>query len=318
MRRIRSLVVTCTLLVITMLFALQIKGASAQSFVQYKVEIEEDGVAVWTIIQASNITNSIDTWQGFQQRVRNLVDAAGTQTSRQMDLDPGSLQMNTIWENQSQTTQYQFVWVNFSLVQNDQIVFGDVFRVKDFFGRLYGEGELQISFPSAFKVLSASPQPNGINTSPQTLDYLGTQFFVNGNPSITLGSFTPSSSPNSTSNDEWQLYAAVGTSALAAAAALASLLFLRRRKKLESQGSRRELTLPSILLGESEEEKVLKVIGLNGGKALQSAITEQLRFSKAKTSQLLTAMEKKGVVRRYKKGRDKIVILPQESGNDSL
>jgi uncharacterized membrane protein len=71
------------------------------------------------------------------------------------------------------------------------------------------------------------------------------------------------------------------------------------------------------LLVESEEEKVLRIVRANGGTAFQSAITEQLRFSKAKTSQLLTSLEKKGVVRRYKKGRDKIVTLAEKNRSDS-
>jgi uncharacterized membrane protein len=302
-----------------LLFLSQIYIVNAQSFVQYRVQIEEDGSAVWSILHASTLTDTIDTWQGFQQRVFNLIEAASSRTMRQMDLDPDSLQMNTVWENQSQTTAYQFTWVNFSLVQEDQIIFGDVFRVEGFFSELYGEGELQFSFPSTLKVLSALPQPNGINTSPQTLDYLGTQFFVNGNPSITLGSASPpTSSPDQTNtNGDWPLYVAVGTSALAAAAALTSLLFLKRRKKLGSQGAQQEPTVPSTLLIESEEEKVLRIIRANGGTAFQSAITEQLRFSKAKTSQLLTSLEKKGVVRRYKKGRDKIVTLAEKNRSDS-
>ena len=41
----------------------------------------------------------------------------------------------------------------------------------------------------------------------------------------------------------------------------------------------------------------------------QSDITRLCRFSKAKTSQLLAALEKKGDITRYKKGRDKIVNL---------
>ena len=41
----------------------------------------------------------------------------------------------------------------------------------------------------------------------------------------------------------------------------------------------------------------------------QSAIAEQCRFSKAKTSQLLAVLEQKKVITRYKKGRDKIVTL---------
>jgi uncharacterized membrane protein len=70
--------------------------------------------------------------------------------------------------------------------------------------------------------------------------------------------------------------------------------------------------MATFTLPETEEEKVLRVLRSNGGSAYQSAITEQCRFSKAKTSQLLTALERKGAVRRYKKGRDKIVNLIEQ------
>jgi uncharacterized membrane protein len=43
----------------------------------------------------------------------------------------------------------------------------------------------------------------------------------------------------------------------------------------------------------------------------QSEITEQCRFSKAKTSQLLSDLEGRGIITRYKKGRDKIVSLKE-------
>ena len=69
----------------------------------------------------------------------------------------------------------------------------------------------------------------------------------------------------------------------------------------------------TVTLLETEEEKVVKVLRSNGGSAYQSAITEQCRFSKAKTSQLLSALEAKGVVQRYKKGRDKIVNLNEQA-----
>ena len=62
---------------------------------------------------------------------------------------------------------------------------------------------------------------------------------------------------------------------------------------------------------ETEEGKILKLLKLSGGSMRQSAIVDQSRFSKAKTSQLLTVLEKKGTITRYKKGRDKIVNLTE-------
>jgi uncharacterized membrane protein len=62
---------------------------------------------------------------------------------------------------------------------------------------------------------------------------------------------------------------------------------------------------------ETEEGKILKLLKSSSGSLRQSAIVEQCRFSKAKTSQLLALLEKKGIITRYKNGRDKIVNLTE-------
>jgi uncharacterized membrane protein len=71
---------------------------------------------------------------------------------------------------------------------------------------------------------------------------------------------------------------------------------------------------PSLI--ETEEDKVLKLLKTASGTMRQSDITERLGFSKAKTSQLLTALENRRILARYKKGRDKIVTLI-EPGRES-
>ncbi len=305
----------CTILILSMPFY----EARAQGFVRYKVQVDVDGSAMWTITQASDLNGTIDTWKGFQQRIESLTEAAMNQTQREMTVDPNSLEMNTVWETQSQTTEYQFTWLNFSIIQNGQISFGDVFSVGDFFSQLYGDGELQISYPPTYTVKSVSPQPNGGNATPQTLDWLGTQFFVNSNPSIIL-TVSPSSSTTpgqATNGSGLSTYVLIGIGiALATAVSLTGFYLFKRSKPKRGGTIKGEpyLDLPAI---ETEEEKIIKLIQASGGSAFQSAITEKCRFSKAKTSQLLSALEKKGVVTRYKKGRDKIVTLSEKRRSET-
>jgi uncharacterized membrane protein len=288
--------------------------AYAQEFVQYKVQVNVDGSASWTITQASSLNGTIDSWKGFQQRVTDLVTSASNQTQRTMGVDANSLQLNTIWENQSQTTEYQFTWLNFSVVQGNRIVFGDVFQANGFFNKLYGDGELQIVYPLNYTLSSVFPQPNGDNTAPHTLDWLGTDFFVKGNPSIVLLPSAPSPSPNQTADfTGWPVYATIGSGTAIAVVALSVGFYLFRRNRSQKTSispNNLPLTVPIV---ESEEGKILKALQASGGSAYQSALTDQCRFSKSKTSQLLTALEKSGVVRRYKKGRDKIVTLSEQS-----
>jgi uncharacterized membrane protein len=113
---------------------------------------------------------------------------------------------------------------------------------------------------------------------------------------------------NSGQQPSYVLLGSASAVAVIAAAVAGWFFFVNRRHKGKETRAMATLTLP-----ETEEEKVLRVLRSNGGSAYQSAITEQCRFSKAKTSQLLTALERKGAVRRYKKGRDKIVNLIEQA-----
>ena len=294
--RISTIMIICSLCAALVLLP-TFYNVHAQNLVQYQIQVSSDGSAIWTITQASDLNGTIDTWQGFQQRVADLVHAASIQTQREMSLDKNSLQMSTIWETQSHTTKYEFTWLNFSIIQYGKIIFGDVFQLGNFFGQLYGDGEIHAFYPSTYQLQSVSPQPNGGDTGPQTLDWIGAQFFADQNPSITLTESAPSPTPDQNANSVgWQPYA-IGLGLALAIGVTLSVFYFRRRKTKTTQRVQFIANLPVI---ESEEEKIVKAIRASGGTVYQSAITETCRFSKAKTSQLLTALEKKGDVTRYK------------------
>ena len=280
----------------------------AQTYTQYKIQLNSDGSAAWTIIQVSGLNGTVDTWADFQQKVTILVTAAATQTQRPMGVDNDTFQTSTtITSSDSKTTEYMFTWLNFSKTENEQLTVGDVFSVSGFFNQLYGDGALQINYPANYTLKSVTPTPDERDDSTQTLQWLGTQFFVAEHPSIILVAQEQASA-----NSGQQQYLLIGSvSAVAVAAAIAGWFFLANRRHKQNS---KELTVAStVTLLETEEEKVIKVLRSNGGSAYQSVITEQCRFSKAKTSQLLTTLEAKGVVRRYKKGRDKIVNLNEQA-----
>ena len=53
----------------------------------------------------------------------------------------------------------------------------------------------------------------------------------------------------------------------------------------------------------------MRTLRAAGGQLRQSTIVNQCKFSKAKTSILLSRMEEEGKVKRIEKGRQKIVVL---------
>jgi uncharacterized membrane protein len=296
-------------LLAVLLLLVAVNEAYCQDYIQYQIHVNTDNSATFTITQVSDINATIDTWEGFQQKIFNLVDAAINTTNREMDIEPESIQMETVisWETQSKTTEYQFKWLNFSTTENDKLAFGDVFQVPDFFSQLYGDGALRIIYPSNCTVISASPTPSNQDSDLQKLEWYRTQDFMNGKPRITLS--LKSQNGNAVGWSQGTLIAAVSAIVI-----VISLLgfYLVKRNKQKAKGVPTAATLARTALTESDEEKILKIIQSSGGVLNQTAIAEQCRFSKAKTSQLLAALERKGVIKRFKKGRDKIVTLTEK------
>ncbi|MCS7138994.1 MAG: MarR family transcriptional regulator, partial [Crenarchaeota archaeon] len=59
----------------------------------------------------------------------------------------------------------------------------------------------------------------------------------------------------------------------------------------------------------SDEELILRILRNSGGRLLQKQIKEATGFSKAKTSMVLSELQKKGLIRKIKRGREYIVEL---------
>jgi len=293
----------CFTVAVALILLVPAYPAQSQTYCVYNVRVRNDGSAVWTVTQFSSANATVESWESFQQRIFDLVDSASTVTHRAMDIDEASLQINTTLSMESKTTEYTFVWQNFSVIQGDEISFGDVFAVDNFFGQLFGDAALQINYPQDFAVQSVYPLPYERQDELNTLKWARTQDLAGGNTLIILaldGSFMSSNDPGQTGFIVLALLA-VGISV--------SLLGVYAFKKRRNKGKSNALAKTEVSVIETEEDKVLKLLKAQGGTMRQSEITERLGFSKAKTSQLLTALEGKGNLARYKKGRDKIVTL---------
>ncbi len=298
----------CSALFLMMLFLVSLYQADCQNYVAYSIQINIDGSALWKITSFSDVNASVDTFSSFQEKVTTLIASSASVTHRDMTVDEVSLQINTTISSHSKTTEYLFLWQNFSNVQGNQIVFGDVFRANDFFNQLYGDDALRISYPLTFSVKSVTPAPYQRDDSAKTLDWARTQDLVNAETNIIL---SRAMSNDNSSQNEWQLYIIIVV--VGATLGLVSFYLLKQRKI--KQAKTIVVSKESVEL-ETEEGKILKLLQSVGGSMRQSAIVEQCRFSKAKTSQLLTVLEKNGNITRYKKGRDKIVNLTERVKGD--
>jgi uncharacterized membrane protein len=289
-----------------LLLLFPVSRVNCQNYTGYKITINPDNSASWTITKLSDPNAAIDTWEGFQNRVFNIAEVASAATGREMAIDESTLQINTTIVSGSKITEYIFVWLNFSQRNNREFVFGDVFEVKDFFTQLYGEASIEISYPSNFAVKSANPMPDGSHDSDNPLKWYSTQTLVNNKVNVVLNELDVSSVSQNAGS--LQQYAFVSASLAIAASATLAGLYIYRRRKNSSKGPKAQVSVSSVKF-EEDDDKVLGLLKASGGTMRQSTIVEMSKFSKAKTSQLLAALETRGLVTRYMKGRDKIVVL---------
>ena len=233
---IRHRVLPFLLVYLALLFAVTpAHNVKAQTYaVQYVIQIRADGSAAWSIIQATALNGTIDTWEGYQRRVLTLVDTARSLTQREMSVDEDSFETSTknYLDSQSKITNYEFIWRNFSSLQTDEIAFGDVFQASDFFNRLYGDGSLKITYPLTFAVETVTPTPSQRDDAEHSFEWLGTQFFLTGRPAIKLTVYTATPSQDQNSSGNSGQLAIIGlSSAIGIAVVVAGLVALRRIKK---------------------------------------------------------------------------------------
>jgi uncharacterized membrane protein len=277
---------------------------------EYTIQIGNDGSASWTVTQTLNGNSSIETPETLQNRITLLVTASENATGRTMTASVDSLTFTA--SGSYVEAEYKFQWENFSRIEGDQIMIGDVFQAPDFFSQLYGDGAVYMGYPPEYVVVEPIlPAPSVQNDSIQSLGWLGTKDF-NGNTRIVLEEKSATTGLFGALEESVVLAAIFG--AIAAGSVGFYVFRYNKRKKNIGSEAAEPRGFPEI---ESDEERTVKLIKSSGGSLYQSAITDQFGFSKAKTSQLLAALEHEGIIRRYKKGRDKIVVLVEDSKDET-
>jgi uncharacterized membrane protein len=207
--------------------------------------------------------------------------------------------------------EYEFYWTDFGQKENSNIVIGDVFHVSDFFTQLYGDGEISISYPEQYVIETVSPPPAKRDDSNQLLEWLGTADF-DSNVNILLRQPEPSFN----SIEVLKQNAMLIVSIVVVICGLTGTIYVLSRRNRKTRKPEEISRTENPLMPETEEEKVIKLLKSKGGNMYQSAITDSLRFSRAKTSLLLSTLEHKGIIKRLKRGRDKIVTLIEKEESD--
>jgi len=275
-----------------------------QAQTEYAITIEEDGSALWLVRQTLEINASLDTIDQVDERLTALVTMANNITGREMKAY--TISWKLMPSQSSILVEYEFMWQNFTRNEGTRLVIGDVFEVPDFFAQLYGDGEILIKYPPSFIADTVSPTPQQRDDSTQMLLWSKGEDFINGWPVIILTKYAKV--PGYWDAIEQNSILIAGLTVAVVGSSVGLYAFKRYNQKKEAS---QPTTAASFQGLESDEEKILRILKASGGTMSQSLIVDECRFSKAKTSQLLTALENKELIKRYKKGRDKIVTVKE-------
>jgi uncharacterized membrane protein len=292
-----------------------------QWHISIQVEILSDGSATWVVQQRTMLVTQDDEAAFFQylnitsvdaisSHVHSMVDQASLTTGRSMRVENLEVTANVSTQGLSSVgiIQYQFDWVGFAETTGDgEIMVGDAFS-GDL--DLLRDDELTIKYPSDRSSVFVYPQPDQVRESENTLTWFGPRNFGAGEP-IGLFERRSSSWADLITGNTILLIAVV----FAVSAGLVGYFFGLKRARLigepkshvvEDQASLSELSV------EDDEERVVRLLVAAGGRMQQLAIARQCGFSKSKASEVLSAMESKGMITRKKLGRGKIVTLAEK------
>ncbi|MCG7849732.1 MAG: hypothetical protein MIO93_11215 [ANME-2 cluster archaeon] len=287
--------------------------ATAQSVIT--IDILEDGNAVWIMEEYLPLANQneIDEWEEFIQskesteqyqydieefkgRIEGFIYSAEVTTNRSMDAENCNVSYHTVntISGAFGIVRFSFEWTNFSIIDSDKILIGDVFS--DWM-ILSTDNVLTIKIPDGYKVASVSPDYDRREENGLIWEGTVSRSFNKGEPALILNH-------KSAGSGIWIVLMVV-------LIAVSSMVLWNRRKTLVSSTKSYKASIfnsapPEIL---DDEEMIKQILVKAGGQEYQSEIVSKSGLSKSRISILIKKMNEEGKVIKIKKGKGNVIRL---------
>ncbi len=266
----------------------------------------DDDEAVFAQYLSEFENKSKELLDRFTKDALDMVNRASDLTSRNMtarDFNVSAYRLQTVI-GASGIIEHKFTWDGFAFTDEGQIQLGDVFEIGLV---LLERDELSIHYPTAYDVARVEPEPDFVMNQERRLAWIGPRLFATGTPAVAFAKV--SSFPT-----DQHIYALVlGTGVVGMS--ISAFLFHRYRRKKTKEDEVKRLPL-ELLEAETDEDKIVNMLRTRGGYLRQSMMVEELGFSKSRTSEVLSNMENKGLIKRHKKGREKLVVLMKQPDDE--
>lgn len=302
----------------------------------FRIDVQANGSVRWTYVYRRDLAsqsereqftafaeefNDQDTpemYANFKQGAQLLTETGMNQTGRQMNASSFTHEAYVSRLDNSGIVEMSFLWSNFSEIDGNQVIVGDVFT-----GGLYirQNQRIEISWSDEMSVVSASPQPDdqSSNTYTWTASNSSRQFY-DSKPKVVLETNNGDTSGYATTADSLPRSWLAGIVVLVLVGLGVVLAFRRgmitisrpfKRHDPAIEQSRPREEVPAISEADlmTDEDRILSLLRDNDGQMKQVKIVEQTGWSKSKVSMLLSEMDEEEIISKIRVGRENIISL---------
>jgi len=294
----------------------------------------DEGIAAFESLQADIERDPGNYTVLFAAGIRETVDTASNATGREMTAES----FNVATERQSLAREYgvvrySFEWQGFASLEGEELTAGDAIT-----GLYLDDGtRLLISWPEGYELQSAEPGADDRRTNTVIWNGESTEF-ITREPRVVV-------TPAQTGPSLGTIAGALGS--IAVLAGLAGWLLRRRSADTAPADSSEPETLDPASTADSEvdsddtppdsvstaggestsspesdnsllsnEEQVMQLLADHGGRMKQQTIIEELGWTDAKTSKVVSKLRDEDAIESFRIGRENVLTRPGEDPLD--
>ncbi|MCU4800427.1 hypothetical protein OB920_08605 [Halobacteria archaeon HArc-gm2] len=278
------------------------------------VDLYENGTAGWEIEYRTRLENRDDRTAfsrlqrnlesdarnasgGFHDRIRGTVAAAESATGREMAATEFDVR-TTVRRipREYGVVVYSFRWDGFATGEDGELRAGDA--LEGFF--LSGGERLVVTWPEGYELDAVEPTPDAQRE--RTVVWRGPTTFGAGGPQLTLSQQPlAGTSPVPVAAAVGVVALAAGTWALRGRVGTPPAPSLARLLDDGSGGDDAELL--------SNEERVVRLLEERGGRVKQQEVANELGWTEAKTSYVVSNLREEQWIRSFRMGRENVLSL---------
>lgn len=282
--------------------------------VEYRIRLDdENATAAFESLREDIRANRSEFEAQFADRMRPTVEAGENATGRAMAITDVSVTTSrqTLGQEYGVVT-YSFVWTGFARVNGSRLAAGDA--LAGLF--LDSETSLTIEWPATYHVVRVRPSPS--ETDNRSVTWAGRLNFAADEPVLVVAAgpapspTTEGTGPVDGGGDGGVSTAMLAVAGLVIVTALGAAGWLVARRRGQPSGAAAEsesvASTPTDLL--SNEERVLQLLSDHGGRMKQQRVADELEWTDAKTSQVVSNLREDDEINSFRLGRENVLTLP--------